>query len=132
MDQGRLPIFLQECTFLPCTGFLGLGRGTHGVLRLHIRILWDLEHVLKHSNLLVRRLLYSALQVSGRRLRNYGGSVHEKLGVLLQTPIPRWRHILHLPPSPYATLMFWHGRHWYFSFGAAVCTDQADFLTQFF
>ncbi|KAK9907716.1 hypothetical protein WJX75_008717 [Coccomyxa subellipsoidea] len=30
------------------------------------------------------------IKVSGRRLRNYGGSVHEKLGVLLQTPIPSW------------------------------------------
>ncbi|EIE18199.1 hypothetical protein COCSUDRAFT_54973 [Coccomyxa subellipsoidea C-169] len=30
------------------------------------------------------------IKVSGRRLRNYGGTVHEKLGVLLQSPVPSW------------------------------------------
>ncbi|BDA47812.1 Alpha-ketoglutarate-dependent dioxygenase alkB homolog 6 [Coccomyxa sp. Obi] len=30
------------------------------------------------------------IQVSGRRLRNYGGTVHEKLGCLLQSPVPNW------------------------------------------
>ncbi len=30
------------------------------------------------------------LQVSGRRLQSYGGTVHEKWGGLLQAPIPAW------------------------------------------
>lgn len=33
-------------------------------------------------------------QVSGRRLLNYGGQVHEKKGVLLQAPMPRSGHNL--------------------------------------
>ncbi|KAK9839233.1 hypothetical protein WJX81_003012 [Elliptochloris bilobata] len=33
-------------------------------------------------------------QVSGRRLRNYGGRVHEKTGVLLAAPLPGWLQAL--------------------------------------
>ena len=32
----------------------------------------------------------SSLQVSGRRLQSYGGTVHEKWGGLLQAPMPTW------------------------------------------
>ena len=32
----------------------------------------------------------ASLQVSGRRLQSYGGTVHEKWGGLLQAPIPAW------------------------------------------
>ena len=30
------------------------------------------------------------LQLSGRRLQSYGGTVHEKWGGLLQSPLPAW------------------------------------------
>ena len=30
------------------------------------------------------------MQVSGRRLQSYGGTIHEKWGGLLQAPLPSW------------------------------------------
>ena len=35
-----------------------------------------------------------ALQVSGRRLQNFGGAVHEKWGGLIQAPLPGWMQSL--------------------------------------
>ena len=34
------------------------------------------------------------LQVSGRKLQSYGGTVHEKWGGLLQAPLPSWLQAL--------------------------------------
>ena len=34
------------------------------------------------------------LQVSGRRLQNFGGAVHEKWGGLIQAPLPGWMQSL--------------------------------------
>ena len=41
-------------------------------------------------NLLVSLDSQFALQVSGRQLQSYGGTIHEKWGGLLQAPMPTW------------------------------------------
>lgn len=40
--------------------------------------------------LLACYLISCNLQVSGRKLQSYGGTVHEKWGGLLQAPLPSW------------------------------------------
>lgn len=42
----------------------------------------------------VRETLQCALQVSGRRLQNFGGALHEKWGGLIQAPLPGWMQSL--------------------------------------
>lgn len=41
-------------------------------------------------NLLISLDSQFALQVSGRQLQSYGGTIHEKWGGLLQAPMPTW------------------------------------------